>query len=144
MEIREICESDFSAICSLINNELGYPEVNLDGLITRIELMNQDENYNTFVALLNNKIVGFIGTFQGIAFESNGFYIRIIALAVSKENQNKGIGRSLVKHVENYAKEKGITAFALNSGLQRLNTHIFYENNGYIKKSYGFSKDIFI
>lgn len=142
MVIREVCSADYPAVCSLINNELGYPDVDITNLSSRIELMNQDDNYRAFVALLDERVVGFIGTVQGIAFEMNGFYMRIIALAVSHEHQNKGIGSSLLRHVEDYASTKGITAFAVNSGLQRLNTHIFYEHNGYIKKSYGFGKDI--
>ena len=124
----------------MINNELGYPDVNIEDLSLRISLMNQDKNYRTFVALFDEKVIAFIGTVKGIAFEMNGQYLRIIALAVSKDHQNKGVGRSLLNHVEKYANAGGITAFAVNSGLQRHNTHIFYEKNGYVKKSYGFGK----
>jgi len=61
---------------------------------------------------LDDNIVGFGGTVQGIAFEVNAGFLRIIALAVSK----------------------GILSFALNSGLRRLEAHAFYEHNGYVKK----------
>ena len=140
--IREANQDDYRDICSLINNELGYPNVEINDLTSRTEMMNNDKNYRTFVALSDNKVVGFIGTVQGIAFETNGGFIRIIALAVSKKHQNKGIGSYLLKHVEKFAGSIGISAFALNSGFKRLETHAFYEHNGYVKKSYGFSKDI--
>jgi len=142
INIREACSDDYISICSLVNNELGYPNVNIDDLTSRIELMNQDENYRTFVALLDDNVVGFIGMVQEIAFEISGSYMRINAFAVSKEHQNKGIGRALLKFAEDYANEKGITVFTLNIGFQRLNTHIFYERNGYIKKSFGFWKGV--
>jgi len=142
IQIREAKKDDYTGICLLINKELGYPDVNIDELSFRMEKMNQDDNYHTFVALLDGKIVGFIGTVQGIAFEINSGFIRIIALAISREYQNKGIGSSLLKHVENFAILKGITAFALNSGMKRMDAHMFYERNGYEKKSYGFGKDI--
>jgi len=144
VEIRESIENDYRQICSLINNELGYPDVKMDDLVVRMKKMDQDNNYKTFVALLDDVIVGFVGTVQGIAFEVDSGYMRIIALAVSSDYQNKGIGTSLLKHVENFASSKGITAFALNSGFRRLEAHAFYEHNGYAKKSYGFSKDIFM
>lgn len=140
MQIRRADEKDYPVICSLINNELGYPDVNVEDLTSRIELMNQDDNYRAFVALIDDKVVGFIGTVQGIAFEVKGFYLRIVALAVLEEQQGKGIGSSLLKYVEDYADSKGINTFAVSSGLQRLNTHLFYEKNGFLKSSYSFWK----
>ena len=139
-QIREAQKGDYSAICALINNELGDPDVRLDELAARMEIMDRDQNYRTFVALLDGKIVGFIGTVQGIAFEVNGGYLRIMALAVAKEYQRGGIGGALLTHAETFAAARGITAFALNSGLRRLDAHLFYERNGYQKKSYGFGK----
>ena len=142
MQIREAQHSDYSEICSLINDELGYPNVTVEELTLRIEMMNQDKNYLTFVALIDDKIVGFIGACQGITFEANSRLMRVIALAVSKYYQNKGIGSSLLKHIELLADSKGISVLTLNSGFKRLDAHAFYEHNGYLKKSYGFSKNI--
>jgi len=68
--------------------------------------------------------------------------MRIIALAASKEHQNQGIGSALLKYAEDFAVSRGVTAFALSSGLKRLEAHMFYERNGYDKRSYGFGKDI--
>ena len=140
MQIREANVSDYSAICSLINSELGYPNVSIDDLSSRMESMELDGNYQTCVAVLDGTVVGFIGTVQCIAHEISGFYLRISAMAVSKEHQNRGIGSSLLRHVEASANKRGITTFAVNSGLQRENAHIFYERNGYTKSSYGFWK----
>ena len=142
IEIREAHENDYGQICSLINNELGYPDVDFCDLTVRMRKMNQDKNYRTFVALLDDKIIGFIGTVQIIAFENKSDYMRITAFAVSNNYQNKGIGTSLLKHVENFAVSNGITSFYLNSGFKRLDAHAFYEHNGYEKKSFGFKKDI--
>ena len=142
LQIRQVQKEDYADICALINSELGYPDVKLDELALRMEIMSQDKNYTTFVALLDNKIVGFIGTVRCIAFEVSSECMRIIALAVSNKNRNKGIGSSLLKHAEDFAFLKGITVFALNSGMQRLDAHMFYERNGYNKKSYGFVKEI--
>ena len=141
MVIRELCEADYPSVCSLINIELGYSEITLGELTARLELMSQDDDYRAFIALADGKVVGFVGTFRGIAFEMKGFYLRVIALAVSLDYRNIGIGRSLIKHVEDYAGTLGITAFAVNSGLKRQNAHTFYEHCGFSKRTYGFGKD---
>ena len=142
IQIREAVESDYPYICSLINNELGYPEVELSKLASRMKIMRGDNNYHIFTALLNDKTVGFIGTFHGVTFELDSRFMRILAFAVSKGHQNKGIGGLLLKHAEKYAGSMGVTSFVLSSKFKRLDAHTFYEHNGYIKKSYGFSKNI--
>lgn len=94
--------------------------------------MKDAEIYHTFVALLDNEIVGFIGTIEEIAFEIDENYFRIIGLALSKLHQNKGIGSLLLNHIEKFALSKGISTFTLSSGLKRFEAHQFYEHNGYI------------
>jgi len=140
MQSREAQKMDYAAICSLVNDELGYPDVSEEELTHRIDMMNQDKSYCVFIALIDEKIVGFIGAVQSIAFE-HGKYMRITALAVAKEYQNRGIGGSLLKHVEDFTASMGITVITLNSGLARLDAHKFYEHNGYAAKSYGFWKE---
>ena len=53
-----------------------------------------------------------------------------------------GIGKRLLEHMENYAKDKGISSIVLNSGVQRTAAHAFYQHNGYDKGSWCFSKRI--
>ena len=140
VEIREAYEKDCSGIYSLISHELGYPHVDFEALSLRMKRMKDARIYHTFVALLDNQIVGFIGAVEGIAFEIDEDYFRIIGLAVSKLHQNKGIGSLLLNHIENFAISKGISTFTLSSGLERIEAHQFYEHNGYIKRSYSFKK----
>ena len=140
VKIRKAIENDYQQVCSLVNNELGYPSVKLNDLTARMKMMDQDDKYNTFVALLGDAVVGFVGIVQMLAFEIDCGYMRIIAFAVSENYQNKGIGTFLIQYVENFANSIGITSFALNSGFTRLDAHAFYEHNGFVKKSYGFTK----
>ena len=72
------------------------------------------------------------------------FHNKIIALAVSKEYRRKGIGTTLLKTAEQWAKENNIEVILLNSGLPRKDAHAFYESQGYFKKSYGFIKKILV
>ena len=39
IKIREVIRADYPAICALVNNELGYPDVTTDELSARMEQM---------------------------------------------------------------------------------------------------------
>jgi GNAT superfamily N-acetyltransferase len=108
----------------------------------KIEMMNKDEGYKTFVALMGNKIVGFVAIEQSLDFVSPIGCLRINDLAVIHEYRRKGIGTKLMMHAEEYAKEKGLSSVILNSGIQRKDAHAFYEKLGYDKTSYCFAKKV--
>ncbi|WP_316345323.1 GNAT family N-acetyltransferase [Clostridium sp.] len=139
IEIREFCTNDILGICKLINLELGY-KVSIEDLKNRIMQMQEESNYNIFIALQNNQVVGFIGIQISLAFEISGKIMRIIALSISEKYQKQGIGRKLMQAAEEYGKMKQVTAVVLNSGLSREGAHKFYEKQGFYKKGYSFFK----
>ena len=134
------CEN-ISGIYDLPENELGK-NVSVETLENRINKMLGDSDYKIFVAESNDETVGFIGVHFGLAFEIDGRVMRIIALAVKEEYQNKGIGTALVKTVEEYARHNGVTVVGVNSGLQRAVAHKFYEKQGFYRKGYSFIKSL--
>ena len=139
--IRELDKKDYPDIVLLRNNELGG-NITLEELSAKMDIMNKNEYYKTFVALYENNVVGFISTIIVLAVEFPIGYLRIDGLAVNKNIQSKGIGTKLLVYAENYAKEKGITASSLNSNFKRTDAHTFYEYNGYTKHAYYFVKGI--
>lgn len=142
IEIREIRENDYSDIVLLWNNELGSRTVTTENISERFERMNKDENYKTFVALFENKVVGCITVVQTMALEYETGYLKINGFAVKEKYQKKGIGTKLLKHTENYAKDRGLSYLILNSGFQRTEAHEFYESKGFDKLSYCFTKKV--
>lgn len=141
IEIREMKAVDYPKVVLLWSSKLGG-NVNLEQFTSRIERMNKNNDYKTFVALLDNEVVGFITTVQTMALEFEIGYLKINGLAVQKNLQNKGIGTKLLKYAEDYALKSGLSYFILNSGFQRTDAHAFYEHKGFDKKSYCFTKKI--
>ena len=141
MIYRKYENNDISDIRDILEKDLGY-NCEIEKLNIRIQEMLSRGNYQIFVACDNDKVVGFIGCVNYLAFELENEGMKIIALAVSKEYRRKGIGTELLKTSEQWAKENNIEVILLNSGLQRKDAHIFYESQGYFKKSYGFIKRI--
>ncbi len=141
MIYRKFEGKDISAIRDILENDLGY-NCEIDKLNIRVEEMLKRGNYQIFVACDDDKVVGYIGCVNHLAFELKNEGMKIIVLAVSKEYRRKGIGTSLLKTAEQWAKEKDIEVVLLNSGLPREEAHIFYESQGYFKKSYGFIKKL--
>ena len=138
ISIREACEGDYLAIGSLIKHELGYNDIDLSSLFDRLSAIKSEKNHMTYVAVIDTQVVGFIGLLKYITYELENGYIRILAMAVSQEQQSLGIGSRLLRQAEQFAAENSIDHIMVTSNLKRHDAHIFYEKNGYVKKSYGF------
>lgn len=140
--IREADASDYSAIFELIRNELGYRDLDYTRFLQRMVRMEANADYVTIVAETGGSVVGFLGFRRGIAYNYNGTYIQITALAVSEHMQNQGIGKQLLAWTAAYCRANDIHKLTLNSNMRRTAAHAFYEGNGYQKTSYAFYKDI--
>ena len=141
MIYRKYESGDISAVRDILEYDLGY-NCEFDSLKKRVDEMMNRGNYQIFVACDGDKVVGYIGYVNYLAFELENEGMKIIALAVSKEYRRKGIGTQLLKTAEQWAKENNVEVVLLNSGLPREDAHTFYESQGYFKKSFGFIKRI--
>jgi len=140
--IREAYDGDYLAIGNLIEHELGYNDIDYTLLFDRLKKIKSEDNHMTYVAELDKKIVGFIGLLKYITYELDTGCLRVLAMAVSQEHQNQGIGSMLLRQAEQFAAENNIYYIMMTSNMKRLDAHIFYKRNGYTKKSYGFFKTL--
>ena len=140
IEIREIEEKDYPAATALLVNELFDNKFNGDYVAPFFNKTKHNKNYITFVALMNNNVVGLISavTFLWTVSDKNNMYIQ--GFVVKNEFQNKGIGTKLLKHLEAYANTKGIIGIGLCSGFRRTAAHACYEKNGYSNCTQYFGK----
>lgn len=141
MIIREASSQDAVAICDINCYDLGY---DCDSGFVLMRLKNIcKEKERVFVAEVKDKVVGYVHAekYQTLYFET---MINILGLAVSSEYRRHGIGKALLNHTENWAKEIGIRKIRLNSGNSRTEAHSFYRVMGYDneKKQIRFIKNI--
>jgi GNAT superfamily N-acetyltransferase len=138
--IRDANVNDIEELAILMN-ELGYP-TSVDEMEARFKNIVIHPEYRTLLAVVNHEIVGMAGLTKGLYYEKNGIYVRILAFVVKQSSRKLGIGKLLIKAVEQWAQEQGISIILINSGNrdERLAAHAFYQKMGYDIKSSGFVK----
>jgi histone acetyltransferase (RNA polymerase elongator complex component) len=128
--VRKFRKDDAREVSSLVIGNLydsvivEYTKRQLDLVAERYsiqKIIQQAEEYELFVALADNKIVGIIGLQD----------TRIRSLFVDIDYQNRGIGKTLVKMAEKMAVEKRARKITVHSSL---NTVLFYKRLGYTPK----------
>lgn len=137
--IREIEEKDYLAVLPLWNDALGNP-VSAGNIAPHYDRVKDDARYKTFVALVDDEVVGFVSSVQSYAIGFEGSFMQITGIAVKKEMRNKGMGTKLLRHIENYARANGVFSIGLNSGYKRTGAHAFYQRNGYSSSNWCFGK----
>ena len=109
--------------------ELGY-ETKRAEMETRLKLILSNPAYKTFVAILDGRPCGMIGTFTYPSYEHNDSGGRILALVTSSAARRRGIGRALVATAEKDFAQRGVGRVALDTRLTREDAHKFYESLG--------------
>lgn len=97
-------------------------------------------NIKYFIAKYDGKIIAscYICIIPNLTY--NGKSIGYIENVITdEEHRKKGIGRKIMKMAIDYAKEENCYKVVLQSGINRVNAHQFYESigfNGNSKKAY--------
>ncbi len=95
-------------------------------------LEHQGNQQETFVAEMDDKIIGWINVFVRLEILS-GIQARVGGLVVDEAIRGKGIGRSLMNAAEDWAKKMDSKTLKLNTRTERGGAHIFYQKIGYEK-----------
>ena len=141
IKIRTMNSEDAKAV-NLLSRQLGYP-LSEEQTLQNIASITQSENHTAFVALYENKIVGWIGAAYSIMIEVMP-HCEINGLVIDENNRGKGVGKSLIEKVIQWAKEKGVDNLSLRCNIKRSEAHLFYEHLGFkeIKQQKNFVLDI--
>ena len=128
MIIREAKITDAGTICRISSNDLGYK---CEEQFVKERLEKQDTTREVvFVAELDGAVAGYVHAemYSLLYWEP---MVNILGLAVSSECRRKGVGKALMKQVEEWARERGIKEIRLNSGGTRKEAHEFYRSIGF-------------
>ena len=129
---RKINTADAQEVAEICKVALGY-DVDVENVKTQIEKLTNDKNQHIIIGYEDEGIRKIIGFVHAQMYES--FYsdlgLNILGLAVNPDFQGRGIGRKLMKRLEQYAVENSISFIRLNSALKREEAHKFYEHIGY-------------
>ena len=102
----------------------------------------QKDGYKLIALYNNEKIVSLAGLSWRINFY-NKRHVFIYDLVTDSEHRSFGYGEKLLSYIHSWAKEQGADYVALESGLQRIHAHRFYEEKlDYDKWCYSFRKTL--
>jgi len=127
MKIREFCEADAQAISDLIIENLkkvnicDYSKKLMDALAeykSPQQLLRLSQKWDTFVAENETDILGVV------MLDKN----KIKTMFVSIQAHDKGIGRSLLDHIEALARERKLSRVCVDSSITAVG---FYAKCGY-------------
>lgn len=129
--IRHATIDDTPKLLPLLS-ELGYP-VTLEDLNRRFLKFSSNPGYGVAVCETNKEISGFIAWSKSDLFVSDTIRIHIEGLIVSTSHRGTGIGKKLMRFVEDIARQHSPAIIDLTSGLRRAQdgTHEFYKRIGY-------------
>ena len=121
--------ADAVGVAELLS-ELGYP-VASDRFGARLERWLADPQRGLFVAAEGPALLGLASMTATPRLENEYAVAQLVALVVTSTARGRGIGRSLVAHVEAWAREAGCDAVVLTTARDRSAAHALYRGLGY-------------
>lgn len=113
-----------------------FHEANISAFFSEILLKSE---VTAFVAKTENEAIGFVMVFQKTYPENPFKYtytsLYIDQIGVTSHYQSKGVGKALIKHVEAFAQEKGITRLETDHWSKNQKAAAFFKAHGF-----GYSK----
>ena len=144
--IRKASKNDIPVILGLLY-ELGRPKPQKDSDVDNFRKLAskyvRDSDKQVFVAIHDDvDIVGMVAIMFLSRLNHASQEMYIPELVVTEEYQRNGIGKMLVDHCINLAKEKKCHRIRLESGNQRTESHQFYKKLGFEQSSLSFSNNL--
>jgi GNAT superfamily N-acetyltransferase len=130
MEItaREIILTDSTAVTAL-TNQLGYL-LSEEEVRRNMELVINSTAHSAFVAVHDQRVVGWIGVSQAIMIEFNPF-CEINGLVVDEAFRGKGVGKILIEQAKQWTRTKENLTLRVRCNVKRKEAHLFYQKLGF-------------
>lgn len=120
--------------------ELGY-QADAASVARRLSRILSRDDQQFFVADAGGRAIEWVHVIVAEYVELDPFVV-IGGLVVDRAYRRKGIGRVLMRHAEDWAKESGCSIVRLWSTISRTGAHAFYQELGYarVKTQHSFAK----
>lgn len=123
--------------------ELGYPSTAAQ-IGARLKRVTADRKHTVMVAADDaGRLAGWVHVFINKLLESDP-RAEIGGLVADPARRRQGIGRALMQHAEDWARQQGVVMVSLRSNIKRADARPFYERIGYTaaKTQLNFRKQI--
>ena len=136
LTIRNYTEADLPALRKIILEAENFGEPFLESELLNLKKDSIPDFGIVFVAIIKNKVVGYI------TLRINIFALSIDSIIVKGEHQRRGIGRALIERAKEYAKSKGLKVLRTDTGIFMDYAIRFYmscgfEPCGYVDHDFG-------
>jgi GNAT superfamily N-acetyltransferase len=142
VQIQKAIPENFEDIFRLFGQLWPNKELHKEAMLAVYSKGIESSNDHYLCALANGKVIGFCA----IAFMNNfwqeGRIAYLYAMIVDESFRSNGIGKSLIEEAYHIARKQGCKKIELDSGFPREKAHTFYEQQGYAKRAFLFSKDV--
>ena len=138
--LRKAVVKDAKRIADLLK-ELGYPNIPAFAK-SKISRLSKSKNDSVLVAEINREVIGAAHLHIAELFHEPGRLGRIMALVITKNCRQQGIGQKLMASLETIARKAGCIKMEVTSAVHRDSAHIFYKKLGYSEQPKRFVKPL--
>ena len=132
----EDLEEVYQLMCILENKELNKEH------FTQVYRQGLENDDIVYLVYRQNQVLGFISFIVHRYMHHDRDTGEIIELVVSPECRGQRIGHQLIQEIERIARERNLEQIELSTSTYRKDAHRFYENQGYLKDHYNYTKDL--
>lgn len=136
--IKKAVIEDANQIAGLLK-ELGYPNTSAFAQ-SKIAELSKSDNDTVLIAEINDRIIGVAHLHIAELFHEPGRLGRVMAIVVTSNYRQSGVGQKLITSLETIARNAGCTKMEITSGIHRDGAHTFYKKLGYTEKPRRFGK----
>lgn len=132
--IRELKESDLQELMNIDN--IVFNNSNTPALTHWQSIEDYSKHYtrgSQFVAVIDDKVAGYIGYTNPTGLKSNSHVIEIY-IAVHPGSQKKGVGRELLNYITTWGKQSGYKKVSLRVLSTNETAIPFYTSNGFMEQ----------
>jgi predicted N-acetyltransferase YhbS len=140
IQVRRATPGDADAIASLLH-QLGYPAASAE-VAGRLHRMSLDDRALVLVAGKDGKVVGLATAHILSVLNRSRDVAWLTALVVDESVRGTGVGRLLVKAVEDFARQSGCERLSVTTHKDRLPAREFYARIGLEETGRRFSKTL--